>query len=76
MSFFKILSDNPADFESETPDLNDPNLQSFYMQKSSEENCIELILDTGEEFCIPLDWLIRAARVNDFGILVQSGWLH
>lgn len=76
MSYFKILSDNPDDYESEAPDLDDPNLQSFYMQKSPIDNCIELALDTGEVFCIPLEWLIKAARVNNFDLLIQSGWLH
>ncbi len=76
MSFFKILSDNPDDYESEAPDLDDPNLQSFYMQNSQMDNCIELVIDTGEVFCIPLDWLIRAARINNFDVLIQSGWLH
>ena len=57
MAFFKILSDNPADFQ-------DENMECF--EEEREVDLIELVLDTGEILTIPVSWLISEARKNGF----------
>lgn len=59
MAFFKILSDNPADFQDEPIDMD-------CMNEEEEEDLIELVLDTGEILTIPILWLIDEARKNGF----------
>ena len=63
MSFFKLLSDNPSDYESDdsAPDDCQDDTQMF-----SKEGHLEMLLDTGELFSVPLDWLISAARHYNF----------
>jgi len=75
MSYFKILSDDPADFpvnesegsssfssssSSSSSSLDD--VQSFDLAYSEIEDCIELILDTGEQFTVPLIFIIEQCR--------------
>ena len=68
MSFFKLLSDKPEDFEQDDtsifPDLGSPD--SYEIQSSESQDFLELILDTGEMFSVPLEWLICACRENQF----------
>lgn len=68
MSFFKILSENPDDYES-SDDLHvqpEQDIDSIYVQQSEIENHIDIILESGEHFCIPIKWLIESARQNKF----------
>ena len=74
MSFFRLLSDDPTDYEQDNP-LDE--CDSFQIEQSHIEDHLELILDTGEQFSVPLDWLICACRENKFyDEEDQSGWLH
>lgn len=82
MSFFKILSDKAEDFEQEESSINcdiqeEDFPDSYDIQPSRLNDCIELILDTGEQFCIPLDWLICVARRNQFySETDHNGFIH
>lgn len=59
MSFFKMLSDDPADYEHE--DVLD-DVDSFDLAYSDTEDCIELILDTGEQFTVPIAWIVEQCK--------------
>jgi hypothetical protein len=72
MSYFKYLSDDPDDYEDKNdlpavPDLSDPSIDSFHMQNAKIDDYIELNLDTGEKFIIPINWLINISRYLKFG---------
>lgn len=54
MAFFKILSDDPNDFPIDDHD--------FHINPAEEENCLELILDTGETYIIPVGLLISIVK--------------
>ena len=67
MPFFKLLSENPEDYESdESPEPIPKNDPEFEDHMFASEGRLELLLDTGELFCVPLDWLIAAARHYNF----------
>lgn len=59
MSFFKMLSDDPADYEHE--DILE-GVNSFDLAYSDTEDCIELVLDTGEQFTIPIAWMVEQCK--------------
>lgn len=64
MSFFLLLSEDPADYED---DSFLEECDSFQISHSDDmDNYLELTLDTGEMFSVPLDWLICACRKNNF----------
>ena len=63
MSFFKLLSDKPEDFEQD--EYLEPS-DSYEIHSSESQDFLELILDTGEMFSVPLEWLICACRENQF----------
>jgi hypothetical protein len=75
MSFFKLLSDKKEDFESE--EYYEPP-DSYEIQSSEMQDFLELTLDTGEMFSVPLEWLICACRSNQFGLETNShnGCMH
>ena len=60
MSFFKMLSDDPADYDHEESLLEE--CTSFDLGYSDTEDCIELILDTGEQFTVPIAWVVEQCR--------------
>jgi len=65
--FFKLLSDNPDDYESEDGPMPEPqNDPEFEIESTASEHYLELLLDTGELLSIPLEWLIGAARYYNF----------
>jgi len=71
MSFFKLLSDRPEDFEKDDLSFPDPNeydepVDSYDIQQSDFEDYLDLTLDTGEMFSVPLKWLICACRHHKF----------
>jgi len=71
MPFFKILSDNPEDYELDDnqhyiPDSDsDPDFEIETETYTGQEH-LEILLDTGELFSVPLDWLIQASRYYSF----------
>ncbi len=77
MAFFKILSENPEDYESsdEPSEIADHDIESIYVQQSEIENHVDIVLESGEHFCIPIKWLIESARQNKFQSYYKS-WLH
>jgi len=82
MSFFKLLSDKQEDFEpddrSYCDEDEDPYCTDFYNIKAGElENFLEVTLDTGEQFFVPLEWLIAACRYHRFSSdTAHSGFMH
>lgn len=82
MSFFKLLSDKPEDFENDEqsifPDIQEEDFPDSYdIRPGTTNDCLELILDTGEQFCVPLEWLIAAARYHRFSSdTTHSGCMH
>lgn len=59
MSFFKMLSDDPADYEHE--DVLD-DIDSFDLAYSDIADHIDFILDTGEQFTVPISWIVHQCR--------------
>lgn len=83
MSFFKLLSDRPEDFDQEELSFAEPvdydeSVDSYEIQSSELQDFLELTLDTGEMFSVPLEWLICACRENQFGLETKdhSGFMH
>lgn len=68
MAFFKILSDDPADFQED--------VIAICEHESEEDPCIELILDTGETYIIPVTWLIFEARRHGFACMFDGVTTH
>lgn len=79
MSFFKYLSDEPEDYkEEDLPTQNLDEQESFSMRQSEKPDFIELVLDTGEQYHIPITWLIQQAREHKLQApdWPQDGRLH
>jgi hypothetical protein len=65
--FFKLLSENPEDYDSEDNLPEHTEIEpDFDMSECDNREYIELLLDTGELFSVPLDWLIQASRYYSF----------
>lgn len=76
MSFFKLLSDKQEDYEVEDIPHNIDDHDSIGIYTNSD-NIIEISLDTGEHFIVPMSWLIDTIR-SEIGksFTCQSGTLH
>jgi len=76
MSFFKLLSDKQEDYEVEDVphDIDDENSIGVY---TNQYNMLEIALDTGESFIVPMTWLIDTIR-SEIGksFTCQAGTLH
>lgn len=69
MPFFKILSDNPEDYDPEDypPHIPDSEPEpDFEVETCTSQEHLEILLDTGELFSVPMDWLIQASRYYSF----------
>lgn len=64
MSFFKLLSDKPEDFEQTEHEPAD----SYDIETDDMQDFLQLTLDTGEVFSVPLEWLLCACRENKFSL--------
>ena len=60
MAFFKLLSDQKEDHETEVAQINEK--EDALGTITDSNSCMELVLDTGEHFVIPISWLIEKAR--------------
>lgn len=81
MSYFKILSSDPKDYELDENVVDEPHseetLDYFDIRPSELENYLDLTLDTGEQFCVPMEWLICACRYHNFSSDKNySGFMH
>ena len=69
MSYFKLLSEDPSDYIEDC--------DSYDIQQTENKDYLELTLDTGEQFCVPVEWLINAARQANFSSLRSyNGFIH
>jgi hypothetical protein len=82
MSYFKLLSSDPADYEpdenaAEESYIQEDNVDYFDIRPSEFENYLDITLDTGEQFCVPMEWLICACRYHNFSAdLCHNKFIH